>query len=108
MVIVTDEDWPIVKSGAHLKTTDKSLDVLKWLGVNMVTLANNHFMDYGESAAIRTQNLFRSKGIDYVGAGVNLGEARKWASINLKGEKSRHNQCMRTRVLGGWRESIRM
>lgn len=86
-VIVTDEDRPIIKSGAHLKTTDKSLDVLKWLGVNMVTLANNHLMDDGESAAIRTQNLFRSKGIDYVGAGVNLGEARKWASINLKGEK---------------------
>ena len=44
-------------------------------------------MDNGESAAIRTQNLFRSKGIDYVGAGVSLGEARKWATINLKGEK---------------------
>lgn len=86
-VVASDKDKPIIKSGAHLRTNEKSIDALKWLGVDLVTLANNHFMDYGESAAVRTLKLFGNKGIKHVGVGFNLDEARIWTTMCLKGIK---------------------
>ncbi len=47
------------------------------LGVDIVSLANNHAYDYGEEAFLDTMTNLGEQGIAYVGAGVNLQEARK-------------------------------
>lgn len=47
------------------------------LGVDIVSLANNHAYDYGESAFLDTMSVLESAGIAYVGAGRNLREARR-------------------------------
>jgi len=49
---------------------------LKLLGVNIVSLANNHSTNFGLNALTDTMTNLRNTGIEYAGAGMNLAEAR--------------------------------
>jgi poly-gamma-glutamate synthesis protein (capsule biosynthesis protein) len=60
---------------------------LKSSGINLVTLANNHSMDFGGAALAETMTHLGSAGIAWVGAGVNLDEARKMALYTIRGKK---------------------
>jgi poly-gamma-glutamate capsule biosynthesis protein CapA/YwtB (metallophosphatase superfamily) len=62
-----------------------AVDVLQQLGVDCVTLANNHAMDYGPQALLDTIDLLNRAGIVCVGAGRNEAEARTAAVINRAG-----------------------
>ena len=46
-------------------------------GFNVVSLANNHIMDLGEEALFNTMETLESAGIQYVGAGADIIQARK-------------------------------
>jgi poly-gamma-glutamate synthesis protein (capsule biosynthesis protein) len=46
------------------------------MGVHMVTVANNHGMDYGADALLENLRLLKAAGLAYAGAGANLREAR--------------------------------
>ncbi len=47
------------------------------MGIDIVTLANNHTMDFGLTALEDSFHTLKGAGIDYVGAGSNLSDARK-------------------------------
>lgn len=74
---VKDKAVPIEKSGPNLKCSAKGLDAIKYAGFKCVTLANNHFRDYGNKGVCDTLDLLESLGIDSVGGGRNLQEASK-------------------------------
>lgn len=73
--IVEDEVKGISKAGPHLKGRPYLVDALKQVGFQIVTLANNHFLDYGSEGAMKTFNELDQNKIQYVGAGRNLHEA---------------------------------
>lgn len=50
--------------------------LLKTMGVDIVSLGNNHVFDYGEEAFADTLDTLAGAGIPYVGAGRNLQEAQ--------------------------------
>lgn len=52
-----------------------TLDVLKNIGVNVVSLANNHILDYGEEGLVETLEHLDARGINRVGAGRTYREA---------------------------------
>lgn len=52
-----------------------SVSYLTELGVDIVSLANNHAYDYGEQALLDSMQILREEGIPYVGAGENIEEA---------------------------------
>ena len=52
------------------------VNILHEMGVNIVSLANNHTLDYGEDALLDTLETLENAGIDYVGAGQNLDRAK--------------------------------
>ncbi len=54
-----------------------SVSYLNELGVDLVSLANNHAYDYGEAALLDTMETLTGAGIVYVGAGRDLAEARR-------------------------------
>jgi hypothetical protein len=56
-------------------------------GVDVVTLANNHAMDYGVEGLVDTMATLDAAGIPYFGAGRNLTEARKPRIVAWKGLK---------------------
>lgn len=74
---VTDSDDAIDKTGPNFKGCKESItDVLKVLGVDMVTLANNHTLDYGEVGMKDTLAFCDEIEVSTVGAGMNLAEAQ--------------------------------
>ncbi|QSQ14460.1 CapA family protein [Myxococcus landrumensis] len=54
-------------------------------GVDAVSLANNHLMDYGAQGLVDTLVTLEAARIPYFGAGRNLAEARKPAVITVGG-----------------------
>ncbi len=56
---------------------DADLKRLVELGVNIVSLANNHFFDLGPEGAVHAIQLLDDLGIQHCGAGRNLEEAGK-------------------------------
>ena len=56
---------------------DKVAPALKRAGINVVSLANNHAMDYGQVGLRDTITALKKNGIKYVGAGATLAEARQ-------------------------------
>src|SRR5690554_5226992 len=60
----------ILKIGPNIKADKEStLNVLKELDVDIVTLANNHVLDYGEQGVIDTLEFCNENKIQTVGAG---------------------------------------
>ena len=84
--VVIDKATPIDKCGPSLKCTIKGVEALKYAGFNMATLANNHFLDYGEIGVKDTLEACEKYGLDTVGGGDNLAEAQKIVYKNIGGE----------------------
>lgn len=57
------------------------------LGVDIVSLANNHAHDYGQEAFLDTMVALDDAGVTYVGAGANLAEAMAYRSFVAEGMK---------------------
>ena len=58
-----------------LRTDPKYVKILQELGTDVVTLANNHVLDFGNAALSDTFATLKQAEIDYVGAGNNYQEA---------------------------------
>lgn len=86
-VVADSSDKPIYKCGPNLSCTPKAVDLIKRVGFDCVTLANNHFRDFGDSAIAKTISLFNEKELDYVGGGVNLTESQKVLIKNFEDVK---------------------
>lgn len=56
-------------------------------GIDVVTLANNHIMDFGENGLISTIETLEKEGLKHCGAGLNLKEANQPAVIEIRGKK---------------------
>ena len=80
--VIEGSETPIAKSGPSLGISFKALEAIKYAGFNCVTLANNHFKDYGGKGCINTFNSLKKIEIEYVGAGVDLSDASKVLYIN--------------------------
>ena len=52
---------------------------------SVISLANNHIMDYGDEGLAETIAALNARGIVYAGAGRNLQEASKPALIDVEG-----------------------
>ena len=59
--------------------------VLTDLGVDIVSLANNHILDFGQDVLSQTFATLDGAGIDYVGAGETIERAKAWISYDLNG-----------------------
>lgn len=62
-----------------------NVSVLSELGVDIVSLANNHTYDFGKEALLDTLDTLKGAGIPYVGAGKNLEEASSIYYYELDG-----------------------
>jgi poly-gamma-glutamate synthesis protein (capsule biosynthesis protein) len=61
-----------------------SAKALAWAGVDLVTLANNHAVDYGRSGIFDTMKNVRAAGVELIGASPSGdGEARRGAIVTI-------------------------
>ncbi|MBU1097089.1 MAG: CapA family protein [Bacteroidetes bacterium] len=69
----------------RLTTTVETLNYLKLLNVNIVSLAHNHVYDHLEDGFVKTTEFLHSNSIRYLGAGPTMKEAKK--PIILSGDE---------------------
>jgi len=58
---------------------------LSFCGIDIVTLANNHIMDYGEAGLFSTMSVLDQLKIPYIGAGKNIQDSTKPVFMNVRG-----------------------
>ena len=83
-IMMINNEFPYSSRGTATKgkqftfrAKPSTVSYLDDLGVDIVSLANNHAYDYGEEAFLDTMTTLEEAGIPYVGAGRNLKEARR-------------------------------
>ena len=76
---------PIFKIGPLLKGLPHTARFLKDAGFHAVTLANNHFRDYGDEGIADTLQLCDEVGLKHVGGGSSLQNAALPLIINTSG-----------------------
>lgn len=77
-----DEGTPGITQGTFMTTEPKLLEDLKWLGINLVSCANNHAFDYGEEGVVANIKHLDDAAIVHAGTGRNLAEARAPAYLD--------------------------
>ena len=78
---------PVQDPHITFRAAPHTLDVLKALHVGVVSLGNNHMLDYGESALIETLDRLDAAGIKRVGAGRNYDEANAPLIVECRGRR---------------------
>jgi len=85
--IAEDLSKKILKSGPHLRISPETLCHLKLIRTDLVTLANNHIMDYGTHGLRQTFSICKESSMSWVGAGMTLQEAQTPFIKEIKGTK---------------------
>ncbi len=70
------EHSPGIAGGTFTASDPDNLHELEWLGVNLVSCANNHSYDYGEGGVLTNLSHLRRSRLVHAGTGRNLSEAR--------------------------------
>lgn len=89
-----NEEFPFSSRGTAapdkqytFRLPEDKVSIMKELGVDLVTLANNHTLDFGTDALLDTCTTLDQAGILHVGAGTDSESARKPAIVDIQGIK---------------------
>jgi poly-gamma-glutamate synthesis protein (capsule biosynthesis protein) len=77
--------WPDPAKPFFFRAPPSAVKVLSLLGVDCVSLANNHALDFGTEALLDTLDHLRTAGISWVGAGVDTPHARRPVVLEAAG-----------------------
>ena len=72
---LSDSRSPILKCGPNLIASTKSVNAYSAMGIDLVTMANNHILDHGEQGIRSTCKTLSEKGIAYLGVGDTIEDA---------------------------------
>jgi poly-gamma-glutamate capsule biosynthesis protein CapA/YwtB (metallophosphatase superfamily) len=116
------ERWPDPDKPFFFRAPPPAAELLAGIGVDCVTLANNHALDYGPQALLDTLDHLREAGVGWVGAGPDVAAAREPRVLEARGLRlavlaasdhpvayaAAEDRCgiayadLRTRPAGGW------
>jgi poly-gamma-glutamate synthesis protein (capsule biosynthesis protein) len=77
--------WPAAGKPFFFRAPPRAAGLLAWLGVDCVTLANNHALDFHYPALADTLAHLSDVGIAVVGAGPDVRAARAWRQLVTSG-----------------------
>lgn len=93
-IFMANEEFPFSRRGTAaadkqftFRLPPEKVSMFQELGIDIVTLANNHALDFGTDALLDTCSTLDDAGILRVGAGANLEEAKKPVFMEAKGRK---------------------
>jgi poly-gamma-glutamate capsule biosynthesis protein CapA/YwtB (metallophosphatase superfamily) len=77
--------WLASPGGVHTRQDPALATIFKKSGFDVVSIASNHAMDYGEEPMLDTIELFKGWGMQVIGAGRDEQEARSPAILEKNG-----------------------
>jgi poly-gamma-glutamate capsule biosynthesis protein CapA/YwtB (metallophosphatase superfamily) len=77
--------WPGAPKAFYFGAPPQAIDALLDAGVDMVSLANNHILDFGVKGLLDTLHHLRRHGIRHAGAGIDIAAASSPAIIDCHG-----------------------
>ncbi|MBT4155200.1 MAG: PKD domain-containing protein [Candidatus Marinimicrobia bacterium] len=83
---LTNQGYAHPTKGIVFRCAPENIQGLLAGGIDVVSLANNHILDYMEPGIIQTQSILDEAGIFYSGAGLNSDEAYLPAILSRKGQ----------------------
>ena len=78
---------PLANKKYTFRANPNNISIYDEIGVDMVTLANNHVYDFGEYAFLDTLDTLKKYNMPYIGAGRNSDEAMKAYYFVINGYK---------------------
>lgn len=78
--------WPDPRKPFFFRAPPSAATTLARLGVDAVTLANNHALDFGTDALLDTVAHLDEVGIAHAGGGADVEQARRPASVARRGQ----------------------
>ncbi len=85
--VLTDRGVAINKAGPNLRAVKETGRFYRDIGIDLVSLANNHSLDWGKDGLTDTFATLSALNIPFTGAGYNAEEARKPYRVELGGHK---------------------
>lgn len=89
-----NQEFPFGNNGEQAKDKQytflvepKYIEILKDMDIDIVTLANNHTLDFGQAPLLASIDLLKEHKIQSIGAGKNLEEAKETVYSDIKGKK---------------------
>ena len=82
----SDRGTPIAGKTYTFRADPKDVHIMKDMGVDIVSLANNHAFDYGADALIDTVDTLNDAKLPFVGAGKNFEEASHPVYFHVNGK----------------------
>lgn len=79
--------WSLTEKVFHFRSDEKNIQTLKAAGIDIVSIANNHVIDYGYEAFHKMLSILDSQGILHAGAGKDVTEAIKPAIFQVESQK---------------------
>lgn len=93
-IFMVNQEFPFTERGTQaadkqftFRLPHDRLHLMNEMGIDIVTMANNHILDYGPYGITDSIAALQEAGIRYVGVGENLEEAKKLEIMEVKGKK---------------------
>lgn len=83
------EECPAHTAGNYLRFCSPAdyMELLRYIGTDIVELTGDHFQDYGEESMLYTLDLYTQAAIPYYGGGKDIIDARKPVKLEVNGNK---------------------
>lgn len=81
------QPWPDPGKPFFFRAPPDAVRTLSWLGVDCVSMANNHALDFGPDALLDTQMHLARAGIETAGAGPDVQRAHAPALLETRGTR---------------------
>lgn len=108
-ILMINQEFPFSTKGTAMedkqytfRANPRYVQIFKDMGVDIVTLANNHTLDFGPEALLDTLSTLEDAGLPYVGAGENLERAARVIRIEKGGRKIGFLGASRVIPVTGW------
>lgn len=93
-IFMVNQEFPFTERGTQaadkqytFRLPHDRLHIMNEMGIDIVTLANNHILDFGPEGITDSIAALNEAGIKYVGAGEDLEEAKKLEIMEVGGRK---------------------
>lgn len=108
-IFMVNQEFPFTERGTAAQDKQftfrlpmSRLHLMNEMGIDIVTMANNHILDFGQEGLLDSCTALDSAGIRYVGAGPDLERARKLETIEVGGKTIGFLGTSRVYMDGSW------